>query len=107
MGQKLGRPPFWEGELGTHLAQLAEAYLHAKCHLDPSSHLATTGAKKMGAVPPFLGRELGPHLAQCGLAKAHLHTKWHLDPFSHLATTDMGRKLGAVPLSERGRWVPI
>jgi len=28
-----------------------------------------------------------------------MHAEWHLDPCSHLAATDMGRKLGAMPLS--------
>jgi len=34
--------PLWEGELGPHLTQCgqAEAYLHAKFHLDPSNRLA-------------------------------------------------------------------
>jgi len=43
MGRKLGELcPFGEGELGSHLTQCgqAEAYLHAKFHLDPSSRLA-------------------------------------------------------------------
>jgi len=39
------------------------------------------------------------------LAKVHLRTKCHLDPSRRLATIDMGRKLGAVPLSG-GSWVP-
>jgi len=44
---------------------MAEAYLHTKWHLDPSSRLATTDTgQKLGAVP-LLG-ELGPHLTQCG-----------------------------------------
>jgi len=39
----------------------AEAFLHTKWHLDPSSHLATTDmGRKLG------GGELGPHLTQCG-----------------------------------------
>jgi len=40
-------------------------------------------------------------------AEAYHHTKWHLDSSGHLVTTDMGRKLGAVALLERGSWVPI
>jgi len=47
MGKKVGAvPPFW-GELGPHLIQCgynvawAEAYLHAKFHLDASNRLAT------------------------------------------------------------------
>ena len=53
---------------------------------------------KIGGSAPFWGVELGPHLAQCGLAEANLHAKCHLDPSSHLAIADIGRKLGAVPL---------
>jgi len=52
MGQKLGAlPPFWGGELGPYLTQsrLAETYLHTKCYLNPSSHLATTDVgQKLG-----------------------------------------------------------
>ena len=52
----------------------AEAYLHVKCHLDVSSRLATIdmGRKleRGRAVPPFWSGDLGPHLAQCGLAEA-------------------------------------
>ena len=43
MGRKLrGCAPLGEGELGSHLTQCgqAEAYLHAKFHLDPSKRLA-------------------------------------------------------------------
>jgi len=50
----------------------ADAYLHAKFHLDPSSRLATTdmGRKLRGGLCPFFGKvELGPHLTQCGLGR--------------------------------------
>jgi len=57
------------------------------------------GRKLRGGVVSLLRGELGPHLTQYGWAEAYLRTKWHLDPSSRLATTDMGRKLGAVPLS--------
>jgi len=40
------------------------------------------------------------------LAEAYIRTKWHLDLSSRLVTTDMGRKLGAVPLFERGELGP-
>ena len=41
--ENLGLYPFAAVELGSHLTQcgLAEAYLHAKFHLDPSNRLAT------------------------------------------------------------------
>jgi len=47
----------------------AEANLCTKCHLDPSSRLATTeiGQKLWGSVP-LLG-ELSLHLTQCGLSR--------------------------------------
>jgi len=43
MGRILGAVPLWGGEVGPHLRQCggAEAYLHAKFHLDPSNRLAT------------------------------------------------------------------
>ena len=54
-------------ELRPHLAQrhLAEVYLRAKWHLEPSSPLATMHMAKnwVVAVPFFLG-ELGPHKTQ-------------------------------------------
>jgi len=49
-------PLFGKGELGTHLTQtrLAEAYLHTKWHLNPSSHLATTDmGGKFGSCAPL------------------------------------------------------
>ena len=45
--QKLGDVPLWGGEAGTpsntdlHKMSEAQAYLHAKVHLDPSNRLAT------------------------------------------------------------------
>ena len=54
---------------------------------------------------PFRGRELDPHLTQCGLGRAYLLTKWNLDPSSRLATIDMGRKVAALSLF-RGSWSP-
>jgi len=57
-GPKTGdRAPF-RGELGPHLTQRrwAKAYLHVKCHLDPSSRLATIDMdQKLEAPPPFGG----------------------------------------------------
>jgi len=54
MGRKLEAVPYFRGA-GFHLTQRAwaEAYLRAKCHLDPSNRLATltltsqTGHKKL------------------------------------------------------------
>jgi len=43
MGRKLGAPlPFWEGSgVPSNTVAWAEAYLHAKFHLDPYNRLAT------------------------------------------------------------------
>jgi len=60
-------------ELGPlyHNVALAEAYLHAKWHIDPSSRLATIDMdRKLGGSDPFFGGgELGPHLTQCCLGR--------------------------------------
>jgi len=71
MGRKLGASLLGRG-LGGHLTQsrLAQAYLSTKWHLDASSRLATIEMGRKiggGALPPFWGWELGPHLALCGL----------------------------------------
>jgi len=69
-----GCAPLGEGDLdphGTwvpiyHKVAWAEAYLHTKWHLNPSSHFATRYVgRKLGA-EPLWGRGLGPHLTQCG-----------------------------------------
>ena len=46
----------------------AEAYLHAKYHLDPFSRLATINmGRKFGGCAPFFGKgERGPDLTQRG-----------------------------------------
>jgi len=59
MSQKFwGLRPFWEGERGPHLTQVAwaEACLNTKWHLDPSSHLATIDmGRKLGGSSASLG----------------------------------------------------
>ena len=78
----------------------AEAYLRAKCHLDPSSRSVTMNmGRKFGGLRPLFG--------EGGLdttwAEAEIDTKWHLDASSRLATVDMGGKVvegAAVPLSD-------
>ena len=94
-------PLFFGGGAGSPSSTMwpgSEAHLRAKCHLDPSSRLATIDmSRTLWALSSFWRGELGFHLTQSRLAEAYLHTKWHL-PSSHLATTDMSRKLGAVPL---------
>ena len=42
---------------------MAEAYLHTKWHLHPSSRFVTTGmGRKLGGCAPLGEGELGPHL---------------------------------------------
>ena len=57
MGQNWEAVPLLEGELGPHVTQCglarAEAYLHTKWHLDPSSRLATTWAENRVLCPLF------------------------------------------------------
>ena len=60
LGRGAGSPSnrMWSGEGSWvfiwHNVAWAEAYLRAKCHLDPSSRLATiTIGRKLGALPPF------------------------------------------------------
>jgi len=60
----------------------AEAYLHTKWHLDPS----TTDGPKIGGLCAFWEGELGPHLTQCGQGRDLPHVKFHLDPSNRLAT---------------------
>ena len=48
----------------------AEAYLHAKYQLDPSTRLATVNVgRKFGGSAPFWGRERGPHLTQSRMGR--------------------------------------
>ena len=67
--------PFFWGKLCSHRTQSrldrgAAAYLSTKWNLSPSSCSATTDiGRKLGALPPFGGGELGPYLAQCGLGQ--------------------------------------
>jgi len=51
-----------------HKVAWAEAYLHTKCHLSPSSRLATTEiGRKLGECAPLGEGKLGPHLTQSRL----------------------------------------
>jgi len=73
MGRKLGGGLclFSEGELGPNASNTvvwAEAFLHTKWHLNPSSRLGTTDiGRKLGVCAPLGEGELGPHLTQCRL----------------------------------------
>jgi len=50
-----------------HKVAWAEAYLHIKWHLNPSSRsVATDMGRKLEGLCPFGRGELGPHLTQCG-----------------------------------------
>ena len=66
-----GAPPLlWGGGWVPikHRVTLAEAYLRAKWHVDPSSHLATINiSQKFGGSPAFWGGGLGLHLMQSAL----------------------------------------
>ena len=66
--------PFsWGMELGPidHKVAWAEAYLHTKWHLSPSSRLVTTDiGRKLERGCTLLGEgDLGPHLTQCRLGR--------------------------------------
>jgi len=82
----------------------AEAYLHVKYHLDPSSRLATINKGGNLWAPPFFGeRERGPHLTKSrGPRTTSIPSVILIHAAMHLAATDVGRKWGAVPLW-RGR----
>ena len=65
-GGGVGSPSNWGlcplfGERTGYNVAWTEAHLHAKCHLDPSSRLATIdmGRKLGGGSAPFLGRGAG------------------------------------------------
>jgi len=106
MGQKLGgvSVPFSGGSWVPiqHKVAWAEAYLHTKWHLSPSSRLATTDiGQKLGGLCPFRGGELGPHLTQCrvvrGLPKYQVAS---MQPFGH---DRRGPKIGGSdPFREEG-----
>ena len=64
----------------------ADADLHTKCHLSPSSRLATTDvtlAENWGLYP-FRGRGAGSPSNIVAWAEAYLHTEWHRDASSRL-----------------------
>jgi len=80
-----------------------EAYLHAKCHLDPSSRLATIDMGRK--LCPLLG-ELGPHLAQYGLGRGlppYQVASLSIQPFAH---NRHGPKMGALSIFWRGELGP-
>jgi len=76
-----------------------EAYLRAKWHFDPSSHLATidTSRNLGGCCAPYGGAGFPSNTVWSGTTRtctSIVHTKWHLDPCSCLTTIDMGQKVG-------------
>jgi len=94
-----------------HAVAWAEAYLHTKWHLTPSSRLATmdTG-KNWGGSAPLEEGELCPHLTQCSLGwgrPPYQVVSWYIQPFGH---NRHGPKIQggvwAVPLVG-WTWVPI
>jgi len=67
-GQKLGGGSWVPIE---HKVAWAEAYLHTKWHLSPSSPLATTDIRqKLGVCIPSGEGELGPHLTHCRVGQS-------------------------------------
>jgi len=59
-------PLFWGSWVPIeHKVAWAETYLHTKCHLSPSSRLATTDiGRKLGDCAPLGKGKLRPHLTQ-------------------------------------------
>jgi len=115
MGRKLGAVPrFWGGagsSSNTKSPGLRPTSVPSGILMHPSNRLATIemGRKFARGYAAFLGGEMGPHRAQCGLDTAHLRTKCRLDLSNRLATKDMSRKLGRGlrPYFGQGSWVPI
>ena len=65
----------------------AEAYLHTKWHLDPSSYLATTAiGRKLGAVPHWERASWVPIQRSVARVEAGMRAEFHLDPSNRLAT---------------------
>ena len=97
-GPKIGGcAPFWGRGSWVpiwHNVAWAEAYLHAKRHIDPCNRFATMDmGQKLGALPPFWEGEDGSPSNTMSFGR--LDPSWHLNPSSRLGTTDMDRKLGA------------
>jgi len=58
----------------------AEAYLHTKWHLDPSSRVATTDmGQKLEDCDFWGGRAGSPSNTYVAFAETYPHTKFHLD----------------------------
>jgi len=106
MGQKLGAGgcALFSGASWVpieHKVAWAEAYLHTKWHLSPSSHLATTDTgRKLGGCAPLEG-ELGPHLTQCRIGRGlPLYRLASMQPSGH---NRCGPKIGGLrPFMGRG-----
>jgi len=82
-------PPF--GVAIWHKVAWAEAYLYTKWHLDLCSNLAATYGPKIGeGSAPIWGRELSPHLIQCGQSQilpACQVSPCSVQPFGHNTPT--------------------
>jgi len=74
-----------------HKVAWAEAYLHAKYQLHPSSRSATINmGRKFWGSAPFWGGERCPHLTQSRLGRglpARQVSSWSVQPFGHSART--------------------
>jgi len=97
---------------GSHLTQsrLGCGLSPYQVALDKTNCLATIemGRKLVRGCARFLGRELGPHLAQCDLDQGlYLRAECRLDPPSPLTTMDMGRKLGRGLCPHSGEGIAI
>jgi len=82
----------------------AEAYRRTKCHLDPSSHLATTDmGQKLGGYALF-GGGLVPHLAQCDMRRGlppYQVASWSIQPAiwpQQILAKNFGGSRGCAPL---------
>jgi len=104
-----GRAPF-RGELGPDLTQRrwSEAYHRTKCHLDPSSRLATTDIAENWGVCPLLGRGAGSpsNTMSIGLGPTSLPSGILIHP-AIWPQQIWAKNWGLCPLLRRGSWVPI
>jgi len=72
-----------------HKVAWAEAYLHTKWYLSPSSRSATTDIGRNWGLSPLGERQLGPHLPQCRVGRGrglppYQVASWSMQPFGHI-----------------------
>jgi len=109
ISQKLGAPLLFLGRAaGSQSSTMwpgpRPMHLHATCHLNPSSHLATTDmGRKLGAVP--LWGQAGSHLTQCGQGwglPACQVSSWSIQPFGHSTPTSQTDTTGQTDRQDNG-----